>query len=136
MSALTFNEWSGKVRLIIWRESWAMLKDHPVFGAGFGAYPEVIKPYHRATVIEIFQFPHNILLNLWSETGLLGIMAFAWILWTWIRLSTHDARRTTHSSLLPALAIVLAIVVHGLVDVPYFKNDLAMLFWILIALTT
>ncbi len=27
-----------------------------------------------------------------------------------------------------------ALLIHGLVDVPYFKNDLAMLFWIIYAL--
>jgi hypothetical protein len=35
-----------------------------------------------------------------------------------------------------ALPVIIAILVHGLVDVPYFKNDLAVLFWMLIALTT
>lgn len=34
-----------------------------------------------------------------------------------------------------ALASMAALLVHGLVDVPYFKNDLAVLFWILISLS-
>jgi hypothetical protein len=29
---------------------------------------------------------------------------------------------------------MIAIVIHGLVDVPYFKNDLAAMFWLMIAL--
>jgi len=32
------------------------------------------------------------------------------------------------------LSAMVVIVVHGLVDVPYFKNDLAVMFWALIAL--
>lgn len=123
---LSFQDWSGKVRLIIWKETTNMLKDRPVFGAGFGAYPDVIKPYHTATAIEIFQYPHDILLNLWSETGLLGIVAFAWICVIWFR-------RSRLSSLAYALPL-LAILIHGLVDVPYFKNDLAIVFWALAAL--
>ncbi len=142
-SYLTFNEWSGKVRLILWRETWAMLKDHPLFGAGFGAYPDVIKPYHRATAIEIFQFPHNILLNLWSETGLLGILAFGWICVTWFKQSKVESRKSKVQTArlsdfmtfrLSTLLPLIAIIVHGLVDVPYFKNDLAFLFWILAVL--
>lgn len=125
VDTLTFQGWSGKVRLIIWNETENMLKDRPFFGAGLGAYPDAIKPYHKATFIEIFQYPHNILLNLWSETGLLGILAFGWICVTWIRQS-----QVSGVFILP----LLAILVHGLVDVPYFKNDLAMLFWILAAL--
>jgi O-antigen ligase len=121
---LLFKKWSGQVRLVMWKETQTMLADHPVFGAGLGNYPTAIVPYHNATWMEIFQYPHNILLNLWSETGLLGVVAFGWILWTWWR----QGRVTT-------LPVMTALLVHGLVDVPYFKNDLAVTFWILIILT-
>ena len=30
---------------------------------------------------------------------------------------------------------LVAVVIHGLIDVPYFKNDLSLEFWILLALT-
>ena len=36
---------------------------------------------------------------------------------------------------LGVLLALVAVVVHGLVDVPYFKNDLCLLFWTLVALT-
>lgn len=119
-----FREWSGKVRLVMWKETRAMLNDHPIFGVGLGNYRDGIKPYHNATWMEIFQYPHNILLNLWSEIGLLGTAAFAWILWTWWKRGGTMA-----------LPVMVAILVHGLVDVPYFKNDLAVMFWILVAIT-
>ncbi|MFA4954615.1 MAG: O-antigen ligase family protein [Patescibacteria group bacterium] len=127
VSTLSFKHWSGKVRLIMWGETWNMLKDRPLFGAGLGAYPAVFKPYHKATFIEIFQYPHNIILNLWSELGLLGIAAFIWLAVVWLK----TARR---AGLVFALPLV-AILVQGLVDVPYFKNDLAIMFWIFAALT-
>jgi hypothetical protein len=31
---------------------------------------------------------------------------------------------------------MIATVIHGLVDVPYFKNDLAVIFWLFIALVS
>jgi O-antigen ligase len=120
---ILFKEWSGKVRLVMWHETWAMLRDRPLTGAGLGNFPTAIKPYHTATWMEIFQYPHNILLNLWSETGLLGILAFGWILFIGIRTG-----RTA------ALPILTALLVHGIVDVPYFKNDLAIAFWTMIIL--
>ena len=123
---VTFHGWSGQVRVMIWKETWQMLKEHPLFGAGFGGYPTVFKPYHRATFIEIFQYPHTILFNVWSETGLLGIVAFGWIIIRWIRRAKS----------FDALAPLLAVLIQGLVDVPYFKNDLSILFWMLIFLTT
>jgi O-antigen ligase len=104
-----------------------MLADRPIQGAGLGAYPTVIKPYHKATWMEIFQYPHNILLNLWSETGLLGILAFTWMCFTWFRLSKLR---------LPLLLPLIAILIHGLVDVPYFKNDLALAFFTFMVFVT
>jgi len=121
---IMFREWSGKVRLVMWDETVAMLRTRPILGAGLGAFPAAIAPYHAATWMEIFQYPHNILLNLWSETGLLGLFAFGWILLAWWRRGR-----------LLALPIITAIIVHGIVDVPYFKNDLAVLFWILVVAT-
>jgi hypothetical protein len=123
---ILFQEWSGKVRLVIWEESTALIKHNPVFGAGLAAYPQAILPYHTATWMEVFQYPHNILLNLWSETGLLGVIAFAALLITWARTAKNPAL---------VLPIILALLVHGLVDVPYFKNDLAIAFFLLILLT-
>ena len=129
----TFNEWSGKVRTIIWKETWNMLKDHPITGAGFGAYPEVIKPYHKATFIEIFQYPHNILFNFWSETGILGVLVFCWIVGIWIKSSLRA--RVSPQDCAWTLLPLVAILIQGLVDVPYFKNDLAFAFWMFAALT-
>lgn len=135
---ITFQGWSGKVRLIMWKETWLMLKDHWFFGVGFGAYPVAIAPYHRATFIEIFQYPHNMLLNLWSEVGLLGIVAFGWIVATWVHITHHASRIIRNYSPIRLLAYspLAALLIHGFVDVPYFKNDLAVMFWILAALTT
>jgi O-antigen ligase len=127
VAEFTLQGWSGQVRLFQWRETWQMLQDHWLLGAGFGGYPAVFAPYHHATAIEIFQYPHTILFNFWSETGLFGLLVFVWVIATWVRLGwRHPAM----------LAPLLAIVVHGLVDVPYFKNDLAIAFWMLAFLTT
>ncbi len=124
---LTFQGWSGKVRIYMWRDTITMLKDHWFLGAGFGGYPTVFKPYQRTHGIEVFQYPHNLVLTLWSETGLLGLLAFIWILIIWFRVG--------RMSIITALPL-LTILIQGLVDVPYFKNDLAILFWMLVWLTT
>jgi O-antigen ligase len=129
----TFSGWSGRVRTWTWTETWNMLKDRPVLGAGFGGYPIVFKPYHEKTFIEIFQYPHTIVLNVWSEAGLVGLLAYTWIVVTWTRqvFTRHASRDKLH-----LLAPLIAILIHGLVDVPYFKNDLAIAFWLLAFLAT
>lgn len=32
------------------------------------------------------------------------------------------------------ISAMIVIIVHGLVDVPYFKNDLAVMFWLFLAM--
>lgn len=130
---LLLRDWSGTVRRITWSETVEMLKDRPLTGAGLAGYPIVMRAYHKATAIEIFQYPHQIVLNIWSELGLLGLVAFGWILVTFFRLAGRDASRPYGHI---AMAAMVALLVHGLVDVPYFKNDLAFLFWIIVALGT
>lgn len=130
---LTLRDWSGTVRRITWGETVEMLSDRPLTGAGLAGYPIVMRDYHKATAIEIFQYPHQIVLNIWSELGLLGLIAFSWILMTFFRLAGRDESRPYGRI---AIAAMVALLVHGLVDVPYFKNDLAFLFWIIVALGT
>ncbi len=90
--------------------------------------------------IEIYLYPHNIFLNFWSELGLLGALLFTWLIAKYLFISTKltnyfskDNQRERYITL-GLLGSMVVIVVHGLVDVPYFKNDLAMMFWILLAI--
>ncbi|MBI4434220.1 O-antigen ligase family protein, partial [Candidatus Uhrbacteria bacterium] len=59
---LTFQKWSGSVRLSQYRETWQLLRDHPIRGAGLAGYQTAIRPYHEKKDVEIFLYPHNLLL--------------------------------------------------------------------------
>ena len=52
---------------------------------------------------------------------------FAWLSATWFKavLAKENSQLK-----LTFLALMAYIVIHGLVDTTYFKNDLAMLFWL------
>src|SRR5438034_1098014 len=72
-----------------------------------------------------------------SRGGYLALPAVAIVSATFARAwrGWHNSDvywRTVHLGVLLAL---LAVVVHGLVDVPYFKNDLSLEFWALLSLT-
>jgi len=126
---------SGSVRVIVWSESLHMLAEHPVFGAGLSGYPLTLTPYHKADWIEIFQYPHDFILNFWTELGLIGLIGFLWALTIFFKDNISAVRRHPEEWLPSALlAAMTALLVHGLVDVPYFKNDLAFLFWIIVGL--
>lgn len=125
---LTLQDYSGGVRLSQWSETTELLKNNWLFGVGLSGYPTHLEPYHDATHFEIFQYPHNIILNVWVELGLLGLLSVGFI---GVLLLRALQTKPTSSQLIAILALT-EITIHGLVDVPYFKNDLAILTWLLI----
>ncbi|MEK7072728.1 MAG: O-antigen ligase family protein [Patescibacteria group bacterium] len=130
------QDYSGFIRRLIWSESWNMLKDNWFLGAGLAGYQTRIAPYHLPT-FEIFLYPHNIILNFWSELGLLGLMAFIWLLAKFLWKNVVDYWKNNHNLISLTLALVMIqLLIHGLVDAPYFKNDLSVLFWLVIGLYT
>lgn len=125
-------------RFHLWSVALHMLRDHPVFGAGLSGFAATFAPYWNPTNADRFTYPHNIVLNFWSETGLLGLAAFTWIMvagfvraWGGWRRGVSDWR-AIHLGVMLAL---VAVLVHGLVDVPYWKNDLSLEFWALLSLS-
>src|SRR3984893_13831748 len=122
----------------LWDASLQMLRDHPIFGAGLSGFATALAPYWNANHPDRFGYPHNIVLNFWSETGLLGLAAFAWIFIAVFLLAWRGWRHSANEWRVIHLGVMLALVavlVHGLVDVPYWKNDLSLEFWALISLT-
>lgn len=124
-------------RFHLWSVALQMLRTRPIFGAGLSGFATAIGPYWNQTNIDRYTYPHNIVLNSWTETGLLGVAAFAAILFVGFTKSWRGWRRgdagwrAVHLGVLLAL---VAVVVHGLVDVPYWKNDLSLEFWALLSL--
>lgn len=133
---LSLEDWSGRVRKEMWVEASNMLKDRPILGAGLSGYPIVFEPYHKAGHIEIFQYPHNLILNFWSELGLAGVLVFILIIIQFFRKAHHEGCnfRQQNPWFIGLSATMLVILIHGLVDVPYFKNDLSFQFWLIAAL--
>ena len=88
--------------------------------------------------LEIYLYPHNIFLNFWSELGLAGMLLFLWIIVKYFIISLKSVKsiksERERALILGLACAMIVIVVHGLVDAPYFKNDLAVLFWVLVGM--
>jgi len=135
-------------------------KEKIIFGTGLASYQQAILPFHqegffynfdndldfrkktiesaeyRAThwqPVEIYLYPHNIFLNFWTEIGILGLLLFAWLLIKYfVRVGKLICKDGENKYFILGLGgAVLTMIIHGWVDVPYFKNDLSVLFWVL-----
>jgi len=179
---------SGQIRKAGWSDTWRMLKDGKLLtGAGLANFQKTVASYHTEGIfykdpsdpgaqrklvfneayrtahwqpLEIFLYPHNILLNFWSEIGLAGVLLFIWIILKyfglgistlviaapepqsrnmnetkiWIPGQARNDRKEWKFFNIGLICAMVVILVHGLVDVPYFKNDLAVMFWLYVAM--
>ena len=124
---------SLSLRKTQWVETWTMLtQNHWLYGAGLDGYQTTMMPFHNHPGIEVYLYPHNIFLNFWTELGLLGLILFIIIIIAfWHRVA--QTLQTKHRALvIGAAGAMVTLLVHGLVDVPYFKNDLSVLFWLIV----
>lgn len=117
-------------RYCIWQGTKDLLNDRLVTGSGLNGFQIDYKDY-RTCLNNDYQYPHNVLLTFWVETGLVGLLAFIWLSYKYVTLNSKGKNEAFSVGLLAALVYIY---IHGLVDVPYFKNDLSIQFWVLMAL--
>lgn len=136
----TSDRSSGLVRGQIWQASWYLIKQRPVVGIGpnnfEAAYRETIPKIVFPPLEWLVAQPHNLYLALWLETGLLGLLVFLVLLKYHFYLAWRDflPAPTQRGITIASLGALLVITVHGLVDTPFFKNDLVMQFMFLAVL--
>ncbi len=130
----TYGITSGDVRFVLWSKAVSEIARRPIFGQGLGQWQGEFVCWARSEgllsirnpglAIELTHaslFPHQLWLTTWLSLGLLGVLALAGAVVLVFSIAGSAAA-------VPAAALT-AILVHGMVDTPAFKNDLAVLLW-------
>lgn len=129
---LSFSDRSSLAsRMMIWDSAEKILADNWFFGIGPGNFQEkylaqqknMPEPYLEWAV----PHPHNLFLSFWMQSGLIGLLGFILLLAHWLKIVLRQEKSRWQ---LIAIGIMLYIILHGLIDTTYFKNDLAVLFWL------
>ncbi|MDP4161109.1 MAG: O-antigen ligase family protein, partial [Bacillota bacterium] len=100
---LTFREGFGALdaqRQYLWKVSWAMFRDHPIFGVGLGGFQKMFLTHYLSmkTVIpdvEGVTLSHTTILTIAAELGVMGLIAL-----TWFWLALIRVLRRLHSAVL------------------------------------
>ncbi len=117
-------------RVMIWRAAMQITSDNPFLGIGLGRFQEVYLEYqnHYPPYLEwAVPEPHNIFLAVYLSTGLIGFFGF-FLLVARVFVLTLSQKKYASSAL--SFSLLLLFLVYGLTDTPYFKNDLATLFFL------
>ena len=131
---------SATVRLQLWDVGIQLIEQHAILGIGLGQF----EPAYQAQLHQlfaqrvpglqaeyVFRDPHNWIISFWLNLGILGLVSFAYINYKAIRISIKS-KNAEHRAI--ALAGI-SILIFGLVDTIYWKNDLSALWWMVIMLT-
>lgn len=129
----------GESRGEVWRATWALIKDNPLAGVGFGGYWAVIPKYHDASGKLTPQQAHNDYLEILASGGLIGLALCGWFLLALVkmaRVQLNAADRFRRAACFGALVGLFGVAVHSLFDFGLHVIVNALVFVILIVLAT
>jgi len=122
-------------RIMIWRSAGLMIENNPLFGIGPGnfqnkylEYQKYFPPYLEWAVPQ----PHNLFLTFWLEAGLIGLVGFVLLLVQFFKDNKKAIQHDREMALI-CLGIIIYFLAHGLIDTTYWRNDMAVVFWAIIA---
>jgi len=132
---LKINSIQGKLsfnsRLEIWQRASDIFKLYPIIGIGPGTFHDFFIPYPRWGVPQ----PHNLYLAFLLQTGIIGFIGFIWLIVWFFRTGFKNLFKVYSSEFIVILmSVMVYILIHGLVDTTYWKNDLSAMFWLTIGL--
>ena len=117
---------SAESRFEIYRNTLKLISDFPYTGGGLHAFPGLYSQYLLVIPFFIFDYAHNLYLDVAVEQGLIGLLGIMsiiigsiWLTTSYLRI--HDYAQTSNNPLIMALfASLLVMVIHGFFDDPLY----------------
>ena len=136
------SDTSTNSRFPLYQAAGEFLQQRPVLGAGLGsdAVRQAIGDLNLFHGKDHFVHCHNIYLQVWCETGLVGVISFVGgILWTFKKGCRAVARATcdpvVRMTILGGAAALMGTMVCGLADYIWNYPRVMLIFWFVCALT-
>jgi O-antigen ligase len=107
------------LRQNIWQATWALIKEHPVTGVGFGGYWIAISRYHHASGETTPQQAHNDYLELMASGGIVGFGIALWfvvVLASIARRAIVNANKFRRAVAMGAIVGIITVAIHSFVD--------------------
>ncbi len=130
---------SNNFRINVWIAVLEMIRAYPILGIGPGnvAFRQVYVLFQRPKFNALGAY--SIILEIAVETGAIGLVCFLWLLLVTISQGIRQLRRLRETGnpeafwLIGAIATVVGMVGHGLVDTVWFRPEVNTLWWLMVA---
>lgn len=124
---------SATSRVDIYKMNLAIISSNPLLGVGLNQYQSYFASHqekvlgHKLNESHVPPHAHNFFMSFWTNLGIFGVLAMfvlvCGIFWRF-KFSSHS----------PAVFVLLAIMIHGLIDSYYWQQEIAYAFWIMVGL--
>ncbi len=141
---VTDSNFAAVERMAHWQTGLAMFNAHPFTGVGIGNFNARFTEFAvnpRFTISE--GHAHNYYINAMAETGIIGLIAYVWLILTGLWISYRAVRRSpTHLGRavgIGAVGVTIALMVHNVVEDLHVLNlgiQLAVVWALAIIVTT
>lgn len=127
---------SNNSRLQIYKYALDIGKTNPILGIGLGNFQTKITDISKNNIdfqvktLPSAIHPHNVYLAMWLNLGILGLIIFVIMA---VNFFCRLWSGRNYYLALCLMAAMSAILIHGLFDTTYFKNDLSAVFWLILA---
>ena len=126
-----FNTIAGKLsigtRMEIWQRAINAVQIYPVIGIGPGTFKDFFPDNASWQIPQ----PHNLYLAFLLQTGVVGFIGLFLLLFWFFKTGIKNQKSEIINII--TISVMAYILIHGLVDTTYWKNDLAIVFWMVIA---
>lgn len=142
--SLNLKSTNIRFRLLCYRSTLNIFKDHFITGTGAGTFYNIYPKYRVPEMKEVFPFvetpkyAHNDFLQICSETGILGLCAFAWFLFTFFRLGISVLKDIKEPELrwltTGTMCTFTGMLVQMIFDFPFYRPETTLCFFLMPAI--
>ncbi len=133
---------SNAFRVNVWQAVLNMIKAKPILGIGPGnkAFNLVYPLYQRSGYSALGTY--SVPLEITVETGIIGVICYGWLIFSilrqaWIALNRLRSDRDANGLwIIAAIATIVGMMVHGLVDTVWYRPQVQLLWWLAIAIVS
>lgn len=134
MSQYVFNIGSMGDRMSMWGTSWEIFSKHPFIGNGLNTFfRNFMELRNDGFKGKKGSYAHNCYLQMACDTGILGLAAFLWLVFSIMKKGISYARNSKagfyHAAAIGLIIGIAGFLLHSLVDTNLYSLNLATLFW-------